>query len=344
MAASNPVNFLRDLGSASDDRALALKMFWGRVLEAFRAKTLLWDNTGNVIASKVVDAGKSWQFPIIGDDPSPEYHSPGEEMLGMAVDLSEGTITIDDILVSHYDVSLANLQLSHFDVLAPFATKLGRSLAIDFDKKLFRIGVLAARTAAVNGANTGIHSGGNRVVADINADMTLAYPATADGANAFVADVAELGQLMDEDNVPEDGRWLFIPPYIRRILSLATNVFNKDYSNNANDLMKRSIGILHGFAVMQTNHLPNDDFTGSSDPTKYNDDFTYDGASEGRPCALALCGAQEGSAAIGFVQAGGIMPHMHDDERRNTKFMKAQMMVGAGILAPWCAGEIYCTD
>ena len=55
MATSNAQQFLT---SGSDPRGLGLKMFWGRVIEAYRAETILWnaiDGGGpNVIASKMV--------------------------------------------------------------------------------------------------------------------------------------------------------------------------------------------------------------------------------------------------------------------------------------------------
>jgi hypothetical protein len=355
MATSNAQRFL---ASGGDDRALALKMFWGTVLEAFRNKTLLWNSIGGaegvgsenagtgIVASKTVDAGKSWQFPIIGDDPTPEYHTPGTELLGQAVSLTEGTITIDDILVSHYDVPLDQTQLSHFDVLEPFARKLGRSLAIDFDKKLIQTGLIAAATAA----SSGFHNGGNSVER-VGGTVATAYPNTSTGASNFRKDVAELARLMDEDNVPEDSRYLVITPYIRQVLTNDTTVFNKDFSDQTNDLNTRLIGILEGFQVMKpTNQMPSTDIT--TGPSKYQGDWTIDSTGTGtaylRPVALALCGAEEGQAGIGYVaatgEAGPIYAHRHFDERRNTTFMKAQMMVGAGVLAPYCAGSIVVDD
>lgn len=357
MAASNPQRFLTDNGG-SDDRALALKMFWGLVIEAFRATTVFWDNTGNIISYKNITEGKSWQFPVIGDDPDPEYHTPGTELLGQAVNLTEGTVTIDDILVSHYDVPIDQITLSHFDIIAPFARKLGRSLATKCDKHLLYTGLKAARHYAV----TGIHSGGNRVAAGTIGDIATAYPATSDGAAAFRASAAYLAQLMDEDNVPEINRFLFITPYIRRVLGLGTDIFDRDYNRTLpNDLNMRRIGLLEGFHVFGTNQMPSTHLT--TGPAKYQGDFRYNGGTtdgvdtstlsegwsdsiynDGRPAALALCGASEGEAAIGFVQAGGIYPYIGPDERRNTKFMKAQIMCGAGVMSPWCAGEIYCAD
>ena len=333
MATSNSQRFLQGQ-HATDDRNLALKLFWGVVLEAFRAKTVFWDNTGNVIAFKNISEGKSWSFPIIGDDPTPTYHTPGVELLGQDVSMDEGTITIDDILVSHYDVPLDQIVMSHFDVIQPFARKLGRSLAIDLDKKLASIGISAARTAAVSG----IHSGGQVVERVNGTSVETAYAVSSTGAANFRADLSEMAQLFDEDNVPEDGRFAFITPYIRRVLQFDTNFFDKDLTAVPVDLHRRILGILEGFLLIPTNHLPITTITGTGF-SKYNVDGAHAGA-EGEPVCLCLCGAQEGSAGIGFVQASGIVPHMEQDERRNTTFMKAQMYGGAGVLAPWCAGEI----
>lgn len=346
MATSNAQRFL---AAGGDDQALALKMFSGSVIEAFRAKTLLWNSVGpegvgesspNVIASKTVDAGNSWQWPIIGNDLTPEYHTPGVELLGQDVALDEAVITIDDILVAHLDVAWDQEQLSHFDVIAPFARKLGRSLAEDFDSKLFVVGVLAAQSAAV----TGIHNGGN-VVQRVAASIAVAYPNDATGAGNFIADAGSLAQLLDADDVPEDGRYLFITSYIRQILLNNTNIFSSDFTRRIepNSLNPRAIGELAGFQVLITNHMPSTAIT--TGPAKYQIDATAAGAGEGAPVALALCGAQEGSAAIGYVagtgKTGAIYSHMGFDERRNTTFLKSQMMVGAGIVAPWCAGEIH---
>jgi hypothetical protein len=392
MANSSPVRFLTDPSGANTATDLALKVFSGIVLEAFREKTVFYDNTGNIMATKVLESGKSAQWPIIGDDSGvkPEYHTPGNEILGQAVTMTEGTVTVDEILVSHLDVPFKDMEISHFDVLAPYATKLGRALAIDMDKKLGLIGLSAARTAAVSA----VHNGGKQIFRDDGvsassgqeADIKVAYPNSSVGSGRFRDDIAELAQKFDEDNVPETGRYLFIPPYIRTILRheastyAATSVtsgsstiqgqgnpFSKDVTSVPGDLNRRILGVLEGFNLIVTNHMPGQfgttgnytnaavqgvasslstTFQGTSTPTKYRVDVTGRGANTAaaqaasKPAALALCGAQEGSAAIGMVQSAGLRSILQDDERRNTKFMKSQMLVGADVLAPWCAGVV----
>jgi len=338
MASSNAVRFL---ASGGDDRALALKMYWeGQVLEAFRAKTVLWDNTGNVIKYKNITSGKSWQFIMGGTDPTPEYHTPGTELLGQTYSFSEGTVTVDDILVAHFDVPIDQERMSHFDVLGNLGRRLGRALAIDFDKKLLRVAVNAARATESDG-----YVAAGNVLNKTGSNSTLAATWSADntGATALYKDVSELAEMLDEDNVPEENRFLFIHPYLRYVLTQFTspNIFNRDVTSLPGDLNKRVIGTLAGFNVVITNQLPSSNV--STGPTAYQGNFTATQASSedfGLPAAVALCGTVDDVAAIGLVQAGPIYPYQARDERRNTIFMKAQMVVGAGILCPWSAGVI----
>lgn len=354
MPTSNAQRFLTD--HDGDNRALALRMFWGFVLEAFRNQTLLWNTVngdsgvggsapGPIVSSKVVNEGKAWRFPIIGEDPEPEYHTPGVEMLGMQVEVDEGTITIDETLVSHFDVPWEDTIISHFDVMRPFATKLGRSLAVDFDKKLFITGAKAAHTSGVTKNGMTIHNGGN-VVGRSGSSTSAAYAVSLAGATAYEDDLGYLAQLLDEDNVPEEGRYLFITPYIRRVLNkLPDRAFSQDFdAAGQNQANRRVLGLLQGFQVMKpTKHMPLTEITGHKF-SKYNGDFSAGATSLGETAGLVLCGADEGSGAIGYVAAGGPMPHMHFDERRETWFMKAKMLVGAGVLAPWNAGVLRVRD
>lgn len=367
---------------AGADRLLALKVFSGTVLEAFRAKTVFYDNTGNILAQKMLNGGHVAQWPVIGDDivlsdigtftPADAgadddwldanesvakddsglvlgYHNPGDFIAGRKIKMSERTVRVDDTLVAAIDIPFQDMDLSHFDVIRPYATKLGRSLAIDNDKKIATIALKAARTAAVSG----VHPGGQQsIVNSGNSTVQDQYPDSPGGVGNFRTQAAELAEMFDNDSVPEDGRFLFISPWIRRILRNDTDVFNRDYnpSNIAGDLNSRTIGMLEGFNLVLTNHLPSGTTGGRYQAAfgnaieggmhKYDYDATGSGSSTGAVAAIALCGASEGSAGVGMVQASGIRTVVEDDERRNVKFMKAQMLVGYDVLSPWCAGSI----
>lgn len=350
---SNATRILQDQGTGGT-RALALQMFSGLVLEAFKNKTVFYDNTGNIMSLKVLQGSHSAQFPIIGDDidlagtsgngVTKGYHTPGTFIAGETIKMSKTSIEVDDILVAAMDVGYADLDIAHFDVLGPFAMKLGRSLAQDCDKKIAIMALKAARTGAVSG----IHKGGQLVSHDASGAVSIAGTYTDDttGSALFRKHASMLARQFDEDNVPEDGRYLFIPPYIRSIMRHEEDIFNRDFNSPgiAGELNSRILGVLEGFNVIMTNNLPTGTVSGYTAPAdKYNITITTSGsgaAGTGLPAAIALCGAIEGSAGVGMVQASGIRSVIQDDERRNTKFLKSQMMVGFDVLAPWCAGAI----
>jgi len=297
------------------------------------------------------------------------YHSPGEFITGRKIKMSERTVRVDDILVAAIDVPFIDLDLSHFDQMGPLSNKLGRSLAVDNDKKIATIALAGARHAG----ETGIYPGGQRVTrwgvstsvaaSDfISVPLSHAYPDSTAGAGNFRDDVAALAELFDQDHVPEgpNSRFLFIDPYIRRILRHETDIWNRDYNpeGDAGDLNRRVIGILEGFSLIQSTHLPNghtktkfatyDANLGKYDYRAVGNDAVGGSGQAGvnlaaRPAAIALCGAMEGSAGVGMVQASGMQSVIEDDSRRNVKFLKSQMLVGYDVLSPWCCGVIEFT-
>lgn len=375
------VNYERILaswnGSAHDSTdSLALKVFSGMVLEAFQQSTQFYDRTGQFISVKVIEGANSAQWPILGDDPAPSYHTPGvvlnNTVSSPRIKTASADVVVDEILVNALDVPFRDMEISHFDVLAPFATKLGRGIAKVLDKKIAILAVKAARTSSV----TSLHGGGYKVERNsTGSGSTLltdasAYQLSPRGAYNFRSDVASLAQAMDEKAVPESSRYLFITPYIKSVLRFEANfdgtnltsvpvlpsTYDQNLNTSPNDVNNRVIGMLEGFKVIVTNHLPSGDLTGNSltgedaaiaytsgsgtTGGKYQGLFDGSTQAGGRPVAVALCGADTGSPAIGMVQASGLRSYVEADERRNTQFMKAQMMAGMGIICPWSAGVI----
>ena len=365
--------------NASDNRGLALEVFSGTVLEQFYTNSVFYDRQNQFISTKVLDGGHVAKWPVIGDDldlfnsvlnnvdtsdgawtdaadVAPEggiasgYHTPGDFIVGRKVKMSERTIRCDDVLVAPIDIPFADLDLSHFDVLTPYAQKLARSLAMDLDRKIATVAYKAATTAGV----AGVYPGGNEVFEEAadGTEVSDYFANTAGGAQKFREKAADLAELMDRDNVPEQGRFLFISPYIRKILRHEAEIFNRDLNNAAvvGSMNDRAIGLLEGFQLIVTKNLPGD-WTGTTNGrygfidtnmSHYDFDCDLNTDAEKRPAAIALCGASSGSAAVGMVQAAGMRTVIEDDERREVKFCKARMHVGMGVLAPWCAGTINC--
>jgi len=68
---------------------------------------------------------------------------------------------------------------------------------------------------------------------------------------------------------------------------------------------------------------------GNTNHRKYDYKVTGSEADYAVPAAIALCGASEGSAAVGMVQAAGIRTVIEDDERRNVNTLRPQSAMAA---------------
>ena len=374
------------LDITNSDASMALRLFSGTVLEAFQLASVFYDRTNTFLAMKQITGGSSYQWPILGDDPASGYHNVGTQLNLQAsqgtnvrrVEVAQRSVTVDEILVNSLDVGLNDLNVLHYDVLAPFATKLARNIARVLDRK---IAILAVKAAAT-GAQNNIHDGGYRVcrsvgTASANASVSTTYPLGPQGAYNFRTDLATMAQGMDQKGVPDGSRYLFITPYIKTLLRFEANwtgsavsanpilpsTYSRDLSAQPNDVNARVIGQLEGFNVLVTNNLPSTDlsvnnltgedaavaYTSTTGTTTGKYQGKFDGTfnataatnrAQGIPVAVALCGADTGSPAIGMVQAAGLSSYMENDERRNTKFLKAQIHCGLDILCPWSAGSI----
>lgn len=366
MATSNAVRFLGDGGV---DDALALEMFRGTVLEAYHNETVAWNsafgggvagenNAPPLMSVQTIDAGKSWQFILVADTPLPEYHTPGTELLGQNFAFDEGNVTIDSIIVAHHDIPLDQKQQAHWDIIEPLARADGRKLADGYDQRALIIAFKAALTAAKSKDGLVVHQGGN-VVERIGADLSGAYPVSSTGARNFRDDCENLAYNLTVDSVPRRDRTLIVDPYILdRVLPQDTGIFDTRINSRGmvNSLNTMDILQIAGFRILASNNMPKTNITSSSLvskgelPAKYVGDYTYNGAtSDGRPAAIAFCGASEGKAAVGCVAAnmaelGPIFTFMMVDQRRNTVFMKSQMMIGLDKLDVKSAGAIIVDD
>jgi len=337
---SNPTSAL------GTDFLLAGKRFESAVLKAFRLKTMFFDRRNLFgIIRDVRGQGDTVQFTISGEEPDAEYHTPGDRLLGQSHDYAKVSVQIDDFIVAHRFIRGDHDLISHFDMHTDEAQGIAQQLAEAWDLRFVCTGIKAARTAA----SSGFHSGGN-VVSRVGGGTTIAnaYPATTAGATNLRDDMAQLAQLLDEDNVPREGRYLAISPYALRVMTKEANVFSRDWQpEGRNKLLDRVLGVVEGFNIIVYNGLPNTNVSGigpSHDTDKYDVDCRYAAgnvaAGTGQPVAVAFSAAMGSTAAVGVAMAENFRTFMEYDERENGLFMKAQQYFGMGVVAPWFAGEI----
>jgi hypothetical protein len=126
------------------------------------------------------------------------YHTPGTEIVGKTIAGNERVIVIDDLLISPVFIASIDEAKTHYDVRSEYSKQAGAALARAMDKNLAQVGLLAARASAtVTGGN-----GGTSITS-----ATALTSASALETAAFAA-----AQALDEKDVPEEDRYLYLKP------------------------------------------------------------------------------------------------------------------------------------
>ena len=304
-------------GTFDGDNAMFLKVFAGEVLTAFRTATV-FETLHKV---RTISSGKSAQFPIIGLN-SAAYHTPGNMIIGNQQKVAEAVINIDDKLVSSVFLPDIDEAKNHYDVRSQFSAEMGNALAYTFDKNVAAMIAKAARTATH--FNTDLPGGTRiKIVATSKAAITGAQLATA----LFAA-----AQKMDENNLPEDGRYCCLAPAEYYKLVQTTDVINRDWGGRgayADGTVLRVAGI----DIIKSNHLPTTNRSANpGENNAYNANFTDSVALVWNP------------GAVGTVKLMDLKMETTGSDIHalwQGTFMVASMACGSGVLRPDCAIEIY---
>ena len=98
------------------------------------------------------------------------------------------------------------------------------------------------------GVNAGVKSGGYNMGSD-------AAPVALD-ANNVLRKILEMAAVLDEQHVPDSGRWLAIDPYTRTLL-MQSNLAQAQYTGDATSIVRNGkIGTIDRFDLYLTTQLP----------------------------------------------------------------------------------------
>ncbi len=301
--------------SFAQDTALFLKVFAGEVLTAFVTKNIMLE----LSQVKHITSGKSAQFPATWKASS-GYHTPGTEVVSTAIKHNEKIINIDGLLLASAFIANIDEAMNHYEVRSKYAKELGIELSSQMDKRLIRLGVLAARASSNFSGGDGF--GGTQLT-------NAAYDTTAD---VLVQGLFDAGEAMDDKDVPEEGRWAILRPRHYNLLVQSARGINRDWNPGKDNgsYMDGKIMRVNGIGIKKSNHLP---YAGvvaavTGEQNTYSGTFTN---------TTGLVFHEE---AVGTVKLMDLAMESEYEIRRQGTLMVAKYACGHGILRPECAVEL----
>ena len=233
-------------GSTTGKYATYLKLFSGEVFKAYESSCI----AKGTVQNRTLTNGKSMQFIFTGRMTA-DYHVPGTPILGDGnPPLAEKTIVMDDLLVSSAFVYSLDETLAHYDLRGEISKKIGHALAEAYDKKIFRTIAKAAREAHPVTASPGPEPGGSIIRLGANNQYN---------AQSLVDAFFEAASILDEKNVPREGRHAVLSPrqYYALVSQVDSNILNRDFGATSGSLNSgEGLYEIAGISIKRSNNLP----------------------------------------------------------------------------------------
>ena len=318
-ATTAPLQLMTRSGQANStgsSSALFLKVYAGEVLTAFEQASVTMDK--HVIRS--ISSGVSAQFPLVWKTPTVEYAyvtaaavTTAVELDGTAINKNEKNITIDGLLLADHFVNNLDEAMNHYDLRSIYAREAGIILGTQWDKNVLQQGVLGARSSA-------LVSGGNGGSVLTNAS----YGTSGATLGGGLFDAAE---QLDEQNVPENDRYMYVRPAQYYLMAETTNLINRDWGGRGvyaeGEVMK-----IAGIHLVKTNNLPITTISDSTGVTTHEANFST-------TKALVMH-----KSAVATVKLLNLAVETEYDIRLQGWWIVAKYAMGHGFIRPECCVEL----
>lgn len=248
MAAVYPVT--GDFATSQSYSGAFIPTLWsGKLLAKFYQNTMLSEVTNTDYEGELKNQGDTVRIRLapsisISDytaGQSLSYEVPEPIFQDMQVNKGKYFgVQVNDVLAYQSDMSLMNM----------FTEDAAKQLKIAIENEVFFQSFVTEGPAA---ANEGATAGAISAAYNLGTDTAPIDQATPE--NVLKA-ILRMSTALDEQNVPEDGRFLIISPYDRHLLmqsSIAQAYFSGD---NSSTVRSGKIGMLDRFSVYVSNLLP----------------------------------------------------------------------------------------
>lgn len=225
----------------------------GKLVEKFYAATVLAAISNTDYEGEIKNAGDTVRIRTKPTITIRDYRADGD----LAIDRPEGSyvdlnidqgkyfnLILDDVMEVQSDLNLMSI----------WADDASEQFKITVDTAVLK-GLVGTPVAANKGATAGAISG------DINLGVTSSGPLAVTAAPAAskvdVLDmILRLGQVLDEQNIPETGRWLIIPTWVATLIK-KSELRQAYLSGDATTMLRNGrLGMVDRFTIYVSNLLP----------------------------------------------------------------------------------------
>lgn len=335
-------------GGAAGTNKLWLPLWSGEVINAYDQYNMF----ENMVTTKTISGGFSYEFPITGTVSLKAAWSAGEELLGGADSASKTFKVILDNrpMAAHFETDNIDLLITQWDYRSELARQSGLTLANTRDKQIASALVAACAVPAITDDPRGSDFTTNAFQAPIDVGNFTAAQATEVTALKLLEGIEDYLVKCQENDISVQNVYCVVTPKVFQVIR--TLGLAKSSDPTAPDFTKNPLftaGVNYGgtgaplnvgmnmmgdmleymgVKIVKSNHLPKTNLGASSS--------TYIGAAKYNINAstINLHGVIFQPEAIAGLSLQGMKVDTVQDVRRNTQFTVASMMKGTGLVRP----------
>lgn len=313
------LNFPGQENKAGDKRALYIYKYTQEVLTGYD-KTLLFKNLSK---QKPLSPGnRGFSFPLI-DDAMASYHTPGTQMEGGQFNNARKYIEIDSMLHSSLYLDEVDKFLIYTNERMEYSVRQGVAIATKEDAN---IAMEYIKGSKANNLIPG--KPGGTVIKSDKFKLDTAVPECAqtdiEKAKAISGAIFKAAQIMDEKNIPAEGRKAVLRPSEYWVLFNHLDLINQWYGGQGS-LAEGQLARLAGFDIIRSNNIPKTDTTQSGD-AMYD---PYHGVDATKTVALLFR-----IDGVATVDAKPIHVVTSDEVKFASEFLSTRLITGCGWLRP----------
>lgn len=233
----------------------------GKMQVKFYLATCLSEVTNNDWEGEIKDTGDSVTIRSIGSITISNYTK------GLALTSQVPTSTPITLLIDqgkYFQVVLDDVDATQSDLklMNSFTDDAGEQMKISIENVVFA-GVPASAAAANKGNSAGAISGTIRLGATGTTNpcyISKAAVGVGDGtsvaAKNVIDHIVDMGTVLDEQNVPEQGRWLIVPPMVANRIK-KSDLKDASITGDGESIQRNGrLGIIDRFTLYRSNNLP----------------------------------------------------------------------------------------
>lgn len=248
----SPVN---ELGQSNAEVLAQTRIYAGEVLSAFSANTVMT----KFVMKKTLTSGLSMEFPITGVGKKEDVltHVAGEDITINTTNADTVIIPLNALQYDSAFIDNKQKKVLHWDITSPVTKKLGQSLAQKLDYTLAGFLPVACVTEGKAGQPDGSYIG-DVIIGDLT-------KTPEQRGNAIINMIHRANAVMDENNVPAEGRIYITTPADWYDISQGTKTRSRDFTtkNGGEDSFSFEVIYIGNTMCIKSNNLTlTNDFRG----------------------------------------------------------------------------------